>query len=274
MTNEVSFPNSVVVVRNVQFGTGGGRPLHMDVLRPRTRRAAQEPVLVWVHGGWWRRGASWPAPAHLAALVEQDYFVCSVEYRLSDEAKFPAQIEDVKCAIRYLRAHASRYGIDPNRIGVWGSSAGGHLAALAGTSGDVPELEGAGGWQDQSSRVQAAVDWYGPTDIADGDAHAAPDSHGSLLIGGPVLENLDKAAKVNPITYIGASTPPMLIMHGTQDTAVLPSQSELLYEALQRAKVPSELVMVSGKAHEYLGDDAIEKVHTFLAKILKPAGVR
>ena len=138
----------------------------------------------------------------------------------------------------------------------------------------MKELEGTGGWQDQSSRVQAAVDWYGPTDIADGDAHAAPDSHGSLLIGGPVPENLDKAAQVNPITYISADTPPILIMHGTEDTAVLPSQSELLYEALQKAKVPSELVMVPGKAHEYLGDDAIERVHAFLAKLLKPAGLR
>jgi acetyl esterase/lipase len=273
MTNEVSFPDSVVVVRNVQFGTGGGRPLHMDILRPRTRRAAQEPVLVWVHGGWWRRGASWPAPGHLAALVEQDYFVCSVEYRLSDEAKFPAQIEDVKCAIRYLRAHAARYGIDPNRIGVWGASAGGHLAALAGTAGDVPQLEGSGGWQDQSSRVQAAVDWYGPTDIADGDAHAAPDSHGSLLIGGPVHENLEQAARVNPAAYISSNTPPILIMHGTEDTAVLPSQSKLLYAALQKANVPSELVMVPGKGHEALGEDALEKVHAFLARLLKPAGV-
>jgi acetyl esterase/lipase len=274
MTNEVSFPDSVVVVRNVQFGTGGGRPLHMDILRPSTRRAAQEPVLVWIHGGWWRRGASWPAPAHLASLVEQDYFVCSVEYRLSDEAKFPAQIEDVKCAIRYLRAHASRFGIDPNRIGVWGASAGGHLAALAATSGGVRELEGTGGWQDQSSRVQAAVDWYGPTDILDGDAHAAADSHGSLLIGGPVHQNAIRAAQVNPVHYLKSDCPPILIMHGSEDTAVLPSQSQLLYDALKQANVPSELVMVPGKAHEYLGDDAVAKVHAFLARLLKPAGVR
>lgn len=275
MTNDISFPDSVVVARNVQFGTGGGRPLHMDILRPRTRRAAQEPALVWVHGGGWRMGARWPAPAHLTALVEQDYFVCSVEYRLSQEATFPAQIEDVKCAIRYLRAHAPRYGIDPNRIGIWGPSAGGHLATLAGSAADVPELEGAGGWPDQSSRVQAVVDWYGPTDLTQmGGTHDNVDSPEAGLIGGPVQQNKENAARANPITYIKPGAPPFLIMHGTADTTVPPGQSDLLYEALQKAGVPSELVKVPGKGHEYLGDDAVEKVHAFLAKLLKPAGVR
>ena len=202
----------------------------------------------------------------ISPLVEQDYFVCSVEYRLSDEAKFPAQIEDVKCAVRYLRAHASRYGIDPNRIGVWGPSAGGHLAALLGTSGDAKELEGSGGWQDQSSRVQAVgrLVRYRPT------SSTASTRRGRFARLGadwrPVHENLEKAASVNPITYINPTTPPFLIMHGTEDTAVLPSQSQLLYEALRAANVPSELVMVPGKAHEYLGDDAIERVHAFLAQ--------
>ena len=275
MTNEVSFPDSVVVVRNVQFGAGGGRPLHMDILRPRTRRAAQEPVLVWVHGGGWRQGEPWPAPAHLTGFVEEDYFVCSIEYRLSHEATFPAQIEDVKCAIRYLRAHAPRYGIDPNRIGIWGPSAGGHLAALAGTSGDVPELEGTGGWQGQSSRVQAVVDWSGPTDLTQlARAHDDADSAVMGLIGGLVRKNIDRAAKANPITYVKSGEPPFLIMHGTLDTIVPPSQSDLLHDALQKAGVSSQLVKVPEKGHEDLGDDAIEKVHAFLAKILKPAGIR
>ena len=219
-----SFPDSVVVVRDVEYGNVNGRALTLNILRPRTRRAAVLPVVVWLHGGWWRTGGPLLRPEKLFPLVEQDFFVAAVGYRFSQEALFPAQIEDCKCAIRYLRAHAGQYGIGPERIGVWGSSAGGHLAALLATSAKASDLEGSGGWPGQSNEVQAAVDWYGIVDILQmGGEHDATDLPGSELIGGLVQDNKDKAARVNPITYLSKDCPPTLIMHGIEDRAVPPS---------------------------------------------------
>src|SRR5260221_4919549 len=155
-------------------------------------------------------------------MLDQGYAVASLNYRLSGEALFPAQIEDCKAAVRWLRAHAKEYSLDPEHFGAWGSSAGGHLVALLGPSGDVKEFE-KGPHLDQSSRVQAVCDYFGPTDFLQMDAHAIPDarlkhdlpnSPESRLIGGPIQENKDKVAKVNPITYVTPDDPPVLIVHG------------------------------------------------------------
>ncbi len=270
-TETTSFPDSVVVVRDVEYGNVDGRSLTLNILRPRTRRATVLPAVVWVHGGWWHSGDPLLRSERLLPLVEQDFFVAAIRYRFSREALFPAQIEDCKCAIRYLRAHAGQYGIDPERIGAWGASAGGHLSALLATSAKASDLEGKGGWPVYSSGVQAAVDWYGPTDLLQtGSTHDTPDSPGFQLIGGRVQDNRDKAARVNPITYLSKDCPPMLIMHGTEDEAVPPSQSDLLYAALHKTGVESELVMVPGKGHEHLGDEATEKVYAFFKRHLQP----
>ena len=136
-------------------------------------------------------------------LVAKGYAVASINYRLSQHAVFPAQIEDCKAAIRWLRANAAKYHLDPDHIGVWGASAGGHLVALLGTTGGVKELEGNGGNLDQSSRVQCVVDWFGPTDLTTmGGEHDKPDSPVARLIGGPVQENKEKARKASPLTYV------------------------------------------------------------------------
>jgi acetyl esterase/lipase len=205
----------------------------------------------------------------LLPLVGRDFFVAAIEYRFSQDAVFPAQIEDCKCAIRYLRAHAARYGIDPDRIGAWGSSAGGHLVSLLGTSGDAEELEGAGGWPEYSSRVQAVVDWYGPTDLLQmGGTHDDPDSPESRLVGGTLQDHKEAAARANPITYLSQDCPPFLIMHGTEDRTVPPNQSELLHAAMQAKGLQSELVMVPGKGHEPLGEEATQRVYDFFSRHL------
>jgi len=246
-------PEGVEMVRDVVFGKGGGRELKLNIIRPKEKPAEPMPVVVWIHGGAWRAGSK--EGTRTAALAASGYFTASIEYRLSREAKFPAQIEDCKCAIRYLRAHAKDYGIDPERIGVWGSSAGGHLVALLGTSGGVADLEGTGGWADQSSRVQAVCDFYGPSDFTRmGGRHLAPNSPESQLIGGPVLENKDKCAKANPITYVTPDDPPFLIVHGEEDPVVPIGQSELLYEALKKAGVEAAFVRVKGGRHGFRGD--------------------
>jgi acetyl esterase/lipase len=190
------------------------------------------------------------------------YFTANIEYRLSGEAIFPAQVHDCKAAIRYLRAHAEEYRLDPHRIGVWGASAGGCLAALLGTSGGVEALEGSEGFANQSSAVQAVVDLFGPADIASmGDPdkgdfpsamdHNAADSPESKLLGGPVQQKLEQARAASPLTYVDKSDPPFLIFHGDRDDHVPYSQSVKLCRALQKAGVESSLITVKGGGHGF-----------------------
>lgn len=267
-------PDDVELVRDVEFGKGGERALKLHLLKPKSPPKDPLPAVIFVYGGGWKAGNREAGIRPLARLVGKGYVGASIEYRLSQEAKFPAQIEDCKCAIRFLRAKAKEYGIDPDRIGVWGPSAGGHLAALLGTSGGVKELEGSGGWADQSSRVQAVVDWFGPTDFLkmgknkiDHDAATSPESQ---LIGGAIQENQEKVAKANPITYVTKDDPPFLIMHGDKDDLVPLSQSEMLQEALQKAGVESTLHVVQGAGHGFGGPELMAKIDAFFDKHLKP----
>jgi acetyl esterase/lipase len=200
-----SLPPGVRVVPDLEYARPGGKPLLLDLYLPE-KAAGKLPLIVWVHGGAWRAGSRKGTPA--PALVPRGYAVASIEYRLSQEAVFPAQIQDCKAAIRWLRAHAKEHGLDPDRFGAWGPSAGGHLVALLGTAGDAKELEGSDGPAGQSSRVQAVCDWFGPTDFLQIGKfpsqlnHNAPDSPEARLLGGPVLENPEKCRKANPITYV------------------------------------------------------------------------
>lgn len=248
-------PPNVEVIRDVVYGTGGGRDLRLHIARPRERPVEPMPTVVFIHGGGWRNGR--PDPARNFPLAARGYFTVAVEYRLSGEATFPAQIEDCKAAIRWLRANAATYNLDPDRIGVWGSSAGGHLAALLGTSIGVAEFEGQGGNPEQSSAVQCVVDLFGPADLTRiGDApssirHTAPTSPESQLIGGPLLDNLDKARAASPVTYIDGTEPPFLIFHGEQDMVVPFNQSEILHDALKQAGVDVTFVPVRNGGHGF-----------------------
>lgn len=188
--------------------------------------------------------------------------MASVEYRLSGEAKWPSQVFDCKAAIRWLRANAQKYNIDPAHIGVWGASSGGYLAALLGTTGDVKELEGDEGNLDQSSKVQATVDFFGPVDPVKTDAAAAKTKYSSpelafaALFGGPLAQNQDKVKAANPITYVSREDGPFLVVHGTADPLVQPQQSEMLVSALKRAGVDASLELVPGADH------SINKIYT------------
>jgi acetyl esterase/lipase len=191
--------------------------------------------------------------------------VASINYRLSQEAVFPAQIHDCKAAVRWLRANAETYNLDAGQIGAWGASAGGHLVSLLATAGESKELEGELGDMAHSSRVQAVCDFFGPTDfrrmndIPGTIDHDAADSPESQLIGAPIQENLDLVARANPITYIGAGVPPFLIVHGERDLTVLPNQSELLYDALKRAGADVTYYVVPGAGHGFRGATAQEQ---------------
>jgi acetyl esterase/lipase len=232
---------------------------------------APTPLIVWVHGGGWQQGDKKGGPA--LPFVAKGYAVASINYRLSKEATYPAQIEDCKAAVRYLRANAKKYNLDPDRFGAWGGSAGGHLVALLGTAGDVKELEGKGDNLDVSSRVQAVCDWFGPTDLAQmGGSHDKPDSPEAKLIGGPLQDNKDKVAKANPIIYVTKTAAPFLIMHGDQDKTVPPSQSDLLNEALKKAGVETSYEVVKGAGHggeKFNTPESLKLVEDFFDKHLK-----
>jgi acetyl esterase/lipase len=207
----------------------------------------------------------------------QGYAVASINYRLSQDAVFPAQIQDCKSAVRYLRANAQKYNLDPNRFAVWGSSAGGHLVAMLGTTGDMNEFD-VGENLSVSSRVQAVVDYFGPTDflqmeehrLPNGMVHNSPDSPESKLIGGNIQDNPEKAAKANPITYITKDDPPFLIIHGDMDPLVPHHQSELLEAALKKAGVPVLFYTVKDGGHGGFKDPNVPKLtREFFEKHLK-----
>ncbi len=223
----------------------GSNAQKMDIFLPDTVKD-KNPVLIWIHGGGWKGGdkSEFRNSSRLTELKKRGYAVVVINYRLSGEAKFPSQIFDVKAAIRWVKANAGTYKFNPDKIGVWGSSAGGHLSALAGTSGSIAELEDLNqGNSSFSSTVQVVVDWYGPTDFLKMDSlalaqgctssnHNAANSPESELIGFKITTRADLVAKANPITYISNDDPPFLIEHGLIDCTVAYGQSQLLFKEL------------------------------------------
>lgn len=215
------------------------------------------PLVIWIHGGAWMAGSQANPP--VLYLVPKGFAVASIQYRFSGEAIWPAQAYDCKAAIRFLRANSAKYNFDPDHFGVGGDSAGGHLAAFVGTSGDVKEMEGDLGNAGVSSRVQAVVDWFGPTDLTlmgqesapnSMIQHDAPNSPESRLLGGPVQEERDLAKTANPLTYIDKDDPPFLIEHGDADQLVPHEQSVILAKALKDAGVEVTMKTLPGARHE------------------------
>ena len=240
------------VVANVQYCTAAGKPLLMDVFVPRQRIRPLTPAVLWLHGGGWERGDK-NGSSGARFLASAGFVAASIYYRLSGEATFPADIEDCKCAIRYLRANASAYGIDPSRIGVAGASSGGHLAMLVGTADEKAGLEGSGGWPMVSSRVKAVVSYYGPSDFRtmNADFGARAQSAITKLLGVPFQENADAYARASPITYISPDDPPLLMVHGDGDTLVPFTQSDRMRKAYTRAGLRARLVKVKNANHDF-----------------------
>ena len=271
-------PESVIVERDVEYGRAGDRALRLDILRPRRESDKPLPVIVFIHGGAWVGGNKSAGHRLLLPFAASGrYFCASVGYRLTGEAIWPAQIHDCKAAIRWLRANAKKYNLDPERIGVWGISAGGHLVSLLGTSGGVKDLEGANGSPDQSSRVTCVVDFCGPSDFlafARFRRKALPppaeaNSPESKLLGGPVNEKKDLAIAASPVTYASADDPPFLIVHGTNDELVPFDQAELLQAALKKAGAEAILVEIEGGGHGIGGPEVGKRVRAFWAKYLR-----
>lgn len=214
------------------------------------------PVIIWIHGGAWRQGGKhanrfFPL---VTSFIADGFAVASINHRYSQQAIFPAQIQDAKAAVRWLRTNATNYRLDPDRFVAWGGSSGGHLASLLGTTAGVREF---GDRDDRMSRVQAVVDFFGPSDLLQMDAHRLPEgvvhnvptSPESQLVGGLISQKNAEVRQANPITYASADDPPFLIVHGDRDILVPHHQSVILAAALKAAGVPNILRTVPGGGH-------------------------
>jgi acetyl esterase/lipase len=237
----------------------------VDVYTPKA--VAPFPVVVLIHGGGWVQGdkQEYKTSIKTEALLARGYAVVAVNYRLSGVAKFPAQIQDVKAAVRWIRANATTYKFNPDKIGAWGTSAGGHLTALLATSGGINTLEDfTQGDATKSSTIQAAVDWFGPTDFLQMDAqtiaqgcgtnnatHNLASSPESSLMGYPIQTQPTLVQVANPITYVTSNDPPMYIAHGLGDCTVPRAQGQILYDALLAAKGATDIRvnMLSASGH-------------------------
>lgn len=243
------------------------RPMLLDLYRPAGKGA--HPLVIYVHGGSWTTGSKRTTghftdfPGVLTSLARHGFVVASVDYRLSGEAPFPAALQDVKAAIRFLRAHAGSYGIDPNRVAIWGASAGAHLGAMAAFTGeemefDPPGMENA----EQPESVQAFVGWYGPYELSSmfqqATAPGSPiDASGPMRFFGCTPEGCPPGvfAKSSPISYVDAGDPPTLLIHGTSDTTVPADQSRQLAKRLKAAGVNAELTLINGVSHDWTGEN-------------------
>lgn len=245
------------VVRDLPYVAAGHARQCLDLYLP-SQSTGRLPVVVWIHGGAWQSGGKEACLHEAAWLATKGYAVAGINYRLSQHAPFPAQIEDCKAAVRWLRAHADQYGLDSDRIGAWGVSSGGHLAALLGVTGDVPALEGQDGHLDQSSRVRGVVVWYGRADLtmASGQHDSNVTAAVSQLLGAPVDAHRDLAIRASPLYYVSGCAAPFLIIHGDQDRRVPVEQGILLADALKRAGVDVTLQIVRGGGH---GDHAFDR---------------
>ncbi|WP_138760789.1 alpha/beta hydrolase [Modestobacter altitudinis] len=254
----------------------GARPLELDLYLP--AGDAPAPVVVFLHGGGWRLGSRHTAgPAYRGAdptpfeqVAQAGIAVASVDYRLSGEEVWPAQLHDAKAAVRWLRSRADEVGIDPDRIASWGESAGGHLAELLGLTTGDEALEGAVGVSGPSSRVAAVAAWYAPSDVAAvatdlGADPADASTREALFLGAPAIEVPERAAEASPVTYASPTAPPFLLLHGRADQFIPVVQSERLAEQLPDV----ELHTYGGADHMWLGapdaaTDALARTIAFL----------
>ena len=263
---------ALTVERDVVYGTAQGTPLLLDLAMPKTGNGPF-PVVVFLHGGGWSEGNRQEMNHFIEGVAGLGYVGVTVAYRLVPAARFPAQLEDCKAAVRWLRANAAKYRINPKRIGVVGFSAGGHLASMLGVTGKNDGLEGAGGNPDQSSRVQAVVSFFGLTDFSTRDWPR--DLENGVIepfLGGSFANHADEYRRASPITYVTSDAPPFLFFHGSEDKLVPVDQSKQLGEKLRNAGVFAEVNVLEGEGHGFTdaaNQKAMRRMLDFLDAHLK-----
>lgn len=269
--------DETTVWRDIEYAKAGDHPLLLDLYRPDTD--GPHPLLVWVHGGAWRRGSKDNMP--LEDLVDRGYAIASVDYRLSPVAPFPAQAHDIKAAIRFLRAKHVEYGLNTKHIAVAGASAGGHLAALVGVTNGHKALEGTvGEHPDESSNVDAIIDLYGPTNFLTILKQSTPHGLGvrvpalQLLLRKQPEDDPELAKLASPVFHVDQDDPPLLLIHGVQDPQVPVNQAIELFGQYEHQKLPVTLHFIYDGLHggpQFTDDERIELMDGFLRPILFPS---
>jgi acetyl esterase/lipase len=250
----------VRVENDVVFGKGGATELKLDLAMPKDGEGPF-PAIVCIHGGGWIKGDRKQLQKSIEALAGRGYVAISPDYRLAPRDRFPAQIEDCKAAVRWLRANAGTYHIDTRRIGAVGFSAGAHLACLLGVTGKDDGLEGKGGNAEQSSAVQAVVSFFGPTDLTQPGWDKDVQTKNLVpLLGGTAADKPDAYRKASPMTYAGKNAPPFLFLHGTEDRVVPIKQSQDLAGKLRKAGVSARVVAVEGEGHGWRGEKLLTTI--------------
>lgn len=248
------------------------RDLKLDLIYPEDQNDRTYPCIVWICGGGWLRLDKSAHLAYLSRLAQKGFAVASVEYRTSNEGAYPIQLQDVKAAIRYLKAHAKRFRIDIDHFGVMGESAGGYLTCMAALDND-PSND-VGEYLEQSSKVQAACPWYPPTNVSTfpyDNIEKAAMSPESQLLGFNVMTNQESAMKQSPVSKVTPDAPPFLIIHGTKDRTVPFSQSEELYDVLDQAGCDVTLLALDGADHAdlmFFQDETWERIGEFFERTL------
>jgi acetyl esterase/lipase len=252
---QVSPPDSIEVVRDVVYAAVPQDPdeppvqLLLDAAFPKETDGQPLPVVVYIHGGGWVMGNKSDGLPMAIAMAEGGYLGVTVQYRLAGQATYPAAVHDCKAAIRFLRANAEALGIDPDRIGVWGHSAGGHLAALLGTSHGVPELDGRLGPQQVSTEVACAVSVSGPADLNHFDGRRGQQVLQQWFGLPASKERTQRQRMASPVTHVDPEDPPFLIVHGLRDNIVPPEQGRLLHERIEQSGGQTQFVPVDGAGH-------------------------
>ena len=267
--------DDVAFARDVVYGKGGGEDLKLNFARPKNG-AKNLPCIVFTHGGGWQGGDRSAHDDAVRATAARGFVSATIRYRLAPAHRFPAQVHDVKCAIRFLRAHADKFGLDPNRIAAVGFSAGAHLSMMLGVTQQDDKLEGDGGWADQSSGVQVVVSFFGPTDLAADDLPAPTRPILVNFMGGPVEEKLDAYKQASPVSYITPDDAPMLLFNGTRDPLVPHTQAYRMIEAMTNAEVPGRADIIAGAGHGWGGTELTRTLvfaAQFIDEHLKTASV-
>ncbi|MES2598557.1 MAG: alpha/beta hydrolase [Verrucomicrobiota bacterium] len=275
-------PEGYIAVRNLDYSGQDNPRQKLDLYLPEKPPGKLLPLIAYVHGGGWEGGTKDDAGVTLHFIKQGGYAGASIGYRLTNEAHWPSQVYDVKAALRWLKAHSKDHGIDPDRIALFGISAGGHLVSLLGTSYGVKELEGDVGKSGDTVRPVCVANFCGPANFltfyGKGSSIDAdrPGSAIAKLFGGPMSKHLEEARSASPVTYVTKDDPPFLHMHGTADSLVPYAQAEEFDAALDKAGVSSTLLTGKDAPHVFFSKDLIDKMQTFFDKHLqgKPGEVK
>jgi acetyl esterase/lipase len=264
--------DEVEIKKDVVYGTGGGEEMRLDIASP-AGLDHPVPAIIAIHGGGWMQGQRQDMTEIIKRAAKHGFVAATVSYRLAPKHRFPAQVEDVKCAVRYLRSHASELKIDPDHFGAIGISAGAHLAMMLGTLDPSDGLEGDGGNPEVSSKVQAVVSFVGPVNLVRTSYTDTQEQILEAFFGGKPLNKIADCRRASPLVYINEGDAPMLLFFGTKDPLIDSDQAPQISEALTKANVPGRVEMLLGAGHGWAGEElerTLDASWQFFDQTLKP----